>query len=52
MIVTLSGWLYIAASLFGLSWFNRLHGASQKVAFLASIAFLLVVGVGLLSRLN
>jgi hypothetical protein len=52
VIVTLSGWLYIVLPLFALRWFTSFHGASEKLAFLAWFAFSLVVGVGLLSRLN
>jgi len=52
VIVTVSGWLYIVFSLLALVGFKTLHGASEKLAALASITFLFVVGVGLLRRLN
>lgn len=52
MIVTFSGWLYIVFSILAVFGLKSVHGASEKLAALASIAFLLVVGVGLLRRLN
>jgi len=52
VIVTVSGWLYIALSLLALFGLKSAHGIAEKLTMLTSIAFLLVVGVGLLMRRN
>ena len=52
MIVTVSGWLYIVFAIFALTGFKSLYGAAEKLGALASIIFLVAVGVGLLTRRN